>query len=61
MAPYHAQVAIQRWSLRRVALTVWVLFVALFLAMAMTDTAEYQDDLLPGDGKAVVDKLAEVG
>jgi tRNA A-37 threonylcarbamoyl transferase component Bud32 len=32
LAPQHAPVSIQRWSLRRLALSVWVTFVVLFLA-----------------------------
>jgi len=32
-------------------------FVALFLALTMTDSAEYQPDLQPGDAKGIVDKL----
>ncbi len=36
-----------------------ICFVALFLALAMTDTAEYQDSVIPGDSRKVVEKLAE--
>ncbi|MBT8486957.1 MAG: cytochrome C oxidase subunit IV family protein [Phycisphaerae bacterium] len=36
-----------------------LLFVALFLAFAMTDTAEYQDQVDPGDAKAVVDIVGQ--
>ena len=36
-----------------------ICFVALFLALAMTDTAEYQDSMIPGDSPRVVEKLAE--
>ena len=32
LAPPHARVAIQRWSLRRVGLTLWVALIAAFLA-----------------------------
>ena len=32
LAPQHSPVSIQRWSLRRLALSVWVTFVVLFLA-----------------------------
>jgi len=34
-------------------------FVALFMGLAMTDTAEYQDDLIPGDAPKVIEALAE--
>ena len=37
-----------------------VAFVALFLALAITDSSEYQKDLLEGDATAVVNKLAEL-
>ncbi len=36
-----------------------ICFVALFLALAMTDTAAYQDSMIPGDSPKVVQKLAE--
>ena len=32
-----------------------VAFVALFLALTMTDSAEYQEDILPGDARLVID------
>lgn len=32
-------------------------FVALFLALAITDSAEYQSDLVPGDAKLVVETI----
>ena len=34
-------------------------FVALFLAFAMVDTAEYQTDLIAGDAEKVVQTIAE--
>ena len=36
-----------------------ICFVALFLALAMTDTAAYQDSMIPGDSPKVVQKIAE--
>ena len=36
-----------------------LVFVALFLAFAMTDTSQYRDTLLPGDGVDVVQTIAE--
>ncbi len=36
-----------------------ICFVALFLALAMTDTAEYQDSMIPGDSPRVLQKIAE--
>ena len=35
-------------------------FVTLFIALALTDTAEYQADLHPGDAPAVESKLQEL-
>ncbi|MCP3902748.1 MAG: caa(3)-type oxidase subunit IV [Planctomycetes bacterium] len=34
-------------------------FVALFLALAMTDSAEYQADIHPGDAKAVIEATGQ--
>ena len=36
-----------------------IAFVALFLAFAITDSREYQGDLVPGDGKDVVQTISE--
>ena len=36
-----------------------IAFVALFLAFAMTDTRAYRQDMLPGDGKDVIQTIAE--
>ena len=36
-------------------------FVALFIGLAMTDTAEYQDDIIPGDAPRVIEALADTG
>jgi cytochrome c oxidase subunit 4 len=36
-----------------------VAFVALFLALAMTDTAAYQEDIQPGDAKLVLDAIGQ--
>jgi len=36
-------------------------FVALFIAFVMADTAEYQEDLLPGDAPAVIEAMAASG
>ena len=36
-----------------------IAFVALFLAFAITDSREYQVDLVPGDGKDVLQTIAE--
>lgn len=37
LAPPHAPIRIQRWSLRRVALTLWVLFVAVLVVSIVLD------------------------
>jgi len=37
-----------------------LVFVTLFIALALTDTAEYQSDLHPGDAPAVESKLQEL-
>jgi cytochrome c oxidase subunit 4 len=52
-----------RWDrpFNSIVLILSLVFVAVFLGLTMTDTAEYQRDLEKGDAKAVVEKIAEVG
>jgi cytochrome c oxidase subunit 4 len=51
-----------RWDrpFNAIVFCVALAFVALFIALAMTDTSEYQPDVIPGDAPAVQTKLQEV-
>ena len=50
-----------RWDrpFNAIVFCVALAFVALFIALAMTDTSEYQSDVIPGDAPAVQTKLQE--
>jgi cytochrome c oxidase subunit 4 len=50
-----------RWDrpFNAIVFCVALAFVAMFIALAMTDTSQYQEDVIPGDAPAVRQKLQE--
>ena len=52
-----------RWDrpFNGIVFVISILFVALFIGAAMTDSFSYHDDLVEGDSKLVAQKLLELG